>query len=91
MLVRGIGIRDISETENISIGKVLSVPVKSGHKIRPEQKHYDRLKVDEFWTYTGKKKNKVWLIYAYHRTTGETVSYVWGKHNLKTAPDLKKK
>jgi hypothetical protein len=41
-------IRDISEIENIGIRKVLSVLVKSVHKIRPEQKHYDRLEVDEF-------------------------------------------
>jgi hypothetical protein len=34
------------------------------------------LEVDEFWTYVGNKKNKVWLIYAYHRATGEIVSYV---------------
>ena len=53
MLVRSVGIRDIAEIENISINKVLSVLVKSNHKIKPKRNHYDKLKVDEFWTYVG--------------------------------------
>ena len=84
MLVRGIGIRDISEIEKISIKKVLSVLVTSNHTLKPRQGHYDSLGVDEFWTYActlrstrvGKKANKVWLIYAYHRATGEIVAFV---------------
>lgn len=91
MLVRGIGIRDISEIENISIGKVLSVLVKSNKNIIPKHSCYDELEVDEFWTYVGKKKNKKWLVYAYHRSTGEIVAYVWGKRNLKTAKNLRRK
>ena len=91
MLVRGIGIRDIAEIEDISMNKELSVLVRSNHKIRPKQNHYDKLEVDEFWTYVGNKKNKVWLIYAYHRETGEIVAYVWGKRNAKTAKELRTK
>jgi IS1 family transposase/transposase-like protein len=91
MLVRGLGIRDIAEIEKVSINKVLSVLVRFNHKIKPKQAHYDCLEVDEFWTYVGNKKNKVWLIYAYHRSSGEIVSYVWGKRNLKTARELRNK
>jgi IS1 family transposase/transposase-like protein len=91
MLVRGIGIRDIAEIENISINKVLSTLVNSNHMLKPKQSHYDSLEVDEFWTYVGNKKNKVWLIYAYHRPTGEIVAFVWGKRNLKTAKMLTNK
>ena len=57
----------------------------------PWQSFYDELEVDEFWTYVGSKKNKVWLIYAYHRATGEIVAWVWGKRNLATARDLRQK
>jgi len=89
MLVRGIGITDISVIENVSIKKVLSVLVNSNRIITPKQQHYDGLEVDEFWTYVGNKKNKVWLIYAYHRATGEIVGYVWGKRNSKTARELR--
>jgi hypothetical protein len=90
MLVRGIGIRDIAEIENISIKKVLSELIRSRHMIRPKQPYYDCLEVDEFWTYVGKKSNKVWLIYAYHRDSGEIVAFVWGRRDLKTARELKK-
>jgi IS1 family transposase len=91
MLVRGVGIRDISKIEQVSINKVLSVLVRSHHKIKPQKQHYDSLEVDEFWTYVGNKKNKVWLIYAYHRATGEIVGYVWGKRDYKTAKKLRDK
>jgi IS1 family transposase len=91
MLVRGVGIRDIAEIESISIKKVLSLLVNSTHTIKPKQSHYESLEVDEFWTYVGEKKNKVWLIYAYHRATGEIVAFVWGKRNLKTARKLRKR
>ena len=47
--------------------------------------------MDEFWSYVGNKKNKVRLIYAYHRASGEIVAFVWGKRNLKTAKQLRKK
>ena len=91
MLVRGLGIRDVSEIERISVKKVLSVLVNSNHILKPKQSHYDSLEVDEFWTYVGNKKNKLWLIYAYHRVTGEIVAFVWGKRNAKTAKELRKK
>ena len=91
MLVRGVGIRDISEIERINIRKVLSVLVNSNHIIKPKQSHYDSLEVDEFWTYVGSKKNKMWLIYAYHRATGEIVAFVWGNRNKKTARKLREK
>ncbi|GHT22504.1 hypothetical protein FACS189430_04390 [Bacteroidia bacterium] len=91
MLVRSIGIRNISVIEQISIRKVLSVLVNSNRIISPKQQHYDCLEVDEFWTYVGNKKNKVWLIYAYHRSTGEIVSYVWGKRNYNTSKKLRDK
>jgi len=39
MLVRGIGIRDISEIEQVSIKKVLSVLVNSNKIITPKQQH----------------------------------------------------
>jgi IS1 family transposase/transposase-like protein len=91
MLVRGVGIRDIDEIEKISIKKVLSTLVNSNHVLKPKQSHYDSLEVDEFWTYVGNKKNKQWLIYAYHRASGEIVSFVWGKRNLKTTRLLRSK
>jgi len=91
MLVRGVGIKDVSVIERISIKKVLSVLVKSSHIITPRHSHYECLEIDEFWTYVQKKSNRVWLIYAYDRIGGEIVSYVWGKRDLKTAKALREK
>jgi IS1 family transposase len=91
MLVRGIGIRDISTTLGISITKVLKVLKPTKYQIKPKLSHYDCLEIDEFWTYVGKKKNKVWLIYAYHRGSGEIVAYVWGNRDTKTAENLKER
>ncbi|MDK4651378.1 IS1 family transposase, partial [Kingella kingae] len=47
----------------------------------------------EFWTFVGNKSNKVWLVYAYHRGSGEIVAYayVWGKRDLATARALKRR
>jgi IS1 family transposase len=39
----------------------------------------------------GEKKNKVWLIYAHDRESGETVSFILCKRDLKTARKLLKK
>jgi IS1 family transposase len=91
MLVRGIGIGDISAVLKISITKVLKVLKSAKYRINPEKAHYDCLEIDEFWTYVGKKKNKVWLIYAYHRESGEIVAYVWGNRDLKRAKKLRKR
>jgi IS1 family transposase len=60
-------------------------------EIKPAFSHYDCLEIDEFWTYVGKKQNKVWLIYAYHRESGEIVAYVWGKRDIKTAQKLRER
>ena len=90
MLVRGVGIRDISKIEEVSIGKVLTVLAKSSYSITPKKKHYDHIEVDEFWTYVQKKENKQWLIYAYDRETREIITYVWGKRDLRTAKKLRK-
>ena len=85
MTVRGCGIRDISIIASVSIGKVLSTIGSSIYKTAPKQRYYERLEVDEFWTYVYRKKRKVWLIYAYDRATNEIVAYVWVKRDLRTA------
>lgn len=91
MLVRGCSIADIVVIEQVSKEKVLSVLLSSKHQIKPKRKHYNRLEIDEFWTFVGNKSNKQWLIYAYDRESGEIVAYVWGKRDLATAKKLREK
>jgi hypothetical protein len=50
--------------------------VNSHYVITPCESYYERLEVDEFWTYVGNKDKKYWLTYAYEREGGEIVSYV---------------
>jgi transposase-like protein len=85
MPVRGNGVRDIGAVLRVSVKKVLKTLCSSRYEIKPKRKRYDRLEIDEFWTYVREKKHKVWLVYAYHRETGEIVAYVRGKRDLKTA------
>jgi len=91
MLVRGCGVRDVAALLGISAWKVLKTLAASKYALKPKRKRYDCLEVDEFWTYVGRKKNRKWLIYAYHRETGEIVAYVWGKRDLKTARRLRRR
>jgi transposase-like protein len=58
MLVRGMGIRDISAVLKLSAGKVLKVLESCSYAIKPKQTYYDRLEIDEFWTYVRKKENE---------------------------------
>ena len=91
MTAQRCGIRDICAITGYSRDKVQAALKRSPHQIIPKQKHYDILQVDEFHTFVGHKQNKVWLIYAYHKKTGEIVAYVWGKRNLQTALALKQR
>jgi IS1 family transposase len=40
------------------------------------------MEIDEFWTYVEEKKNKIWLIYAYHRESGGIVGVCMEKAGL---------
>jgi transposase-like protein len=51
MLVRGMGIRDVSAVLKLSAGKVLKVLESCSCTIKPKRAYYDRLEIDEFWTY----------------------------------------
>ena len=91
MLARGNGVRDVAAILRVSVRKVLKTLVSGKYTLEPRLKHYDRLEIDEFWTFVRSKKNRKWLVYACHRETGEIVAYAWGKRNLKTARRLKKR
>ena len=70
---------------------MLSFLSKSKHVITPKQSYYLCLEEDELWTYIAYKSNKIGLIYAYDRVSGEIVCFIWGKRDLQTAMKLKKK
>ena len=65
MFVRGFGLRAISIILGLSLGKVLKTLERQQVALRLKRSFYDKLEVDEFQTYVGKKSHKQWLIYAY--------------------------
>lgn len=85
------GIRDICNITGYSRGKVQAALKRSTHQTSPQRTHYQTLQVDEFWTFVGKKRNKVWLIYAYDQAGGEIIAHVWGKRDLATVMQLKQR
>ena len=91
MTARCCGIRDICSITGYSRGKVQAALKRSTHQISPERTYYQTLQVDEFWTFVGQKRNKVWLIYAYDQASGEIVAHVWGKRDLATVMQLKQR
>ena len=86
MLVRGCG--DIADIEDCSTAKVLGVFMFFAGLLKPKRQPYDRLEVDEFWTYVGKKASKRWLLYAYDPRDSEVVAWVWGKRDMRTVKSL---
>ncbi|KAA6323702.1 hypothetical protein EZS27_026884 [termite gut metagenome] len=73
MLARGTGICDSSEIQEVSVPKVLSVLANSHYILTACKSYYERLKVDECWTYVGNKSKKYGLIYASERQSGELI------------------
>jgi len=91
MTARCCGIRDICSITGYSRGKIQAALKRSPHQTSPQRTHYQTLQVDEFWTFVGKKRNKVWLIYACNQVGGEMVAHVWGKRDLATVMQLKQR
>lgn len=85
MTVRGCGARDIALIASVIIRKALSIICLSIYEIAYKKSYYERLKAGEFWAYVYRKKRKVWLIYAYARTTNESVAYVWSKRDFRNS------
>ncbi len=90
MLLRGNGVRDCVEVLGISKTTVLRFILSRGLnlEIKPKQKHYERVQIDELWSYVGNKEKKGWLLYAYCAGNGEILAFAMGKRNVKTLESL---
>jgi hypothetical protein len=67
--------RDISAVLKVSIAAVLQVFKSTKYKIKPKQNQNSSISRRSYWIYVDKKQNKVRLIYAYHRDTGEIAAW----------------
>ena len=72
----GNSVRAICAVTAYSRDKVQAALKCSRHQIIPKQKYYNTLQVDGFHTFVGNRKNKVWLICAYHAKTSEIVALI---------------
>jgi hypothetical protein len=90
-LVRGTGIRDIRAIFLVSFAVIYKILNGLKYSYVPKKKYYHILEIDEFWTYVAKKTNKIWLIYAYDRETGEIVAHVWGEKGSQDGEKAAKK
>ena len=90
MLVRGSGVRDCAEVLGISKDAVLRCILRNGLEveIKPLQKRYAKVQIDELWSYVGKKAKKVWLLYAYCAESGEILAFAMGKRSTKSIQHL---
>lgn len=61
MMMRGSGIRDCSKVLGISTGAVLSCITRNAKdiEIAPSKKEYNKVQIDEQWSYVGNKKKSV--------------------------------
>jgi IS1 family transposase/transposase-like protein len=93
MLVHGNGITDIASILGISKGCVIRTLLKIGKQIalRPSKRHYYKVQIDELHSFVGKKKKKVWIIYAYCAETDEIIAVTAGKRSKKQVKDLFKR
>ena len=89
MLIRGSGISDIAYVLSISQTCVLQLlEAQAGIELKPRQSSYDRVQVDELYSFVGSKKKKVWILYAYCADTKEILALIMGKRSKKTVKDL---
>ena len=92
MLVRGSGIRDIAYVLSISQTCVLGILTsQAGVDLKPKHTSYDRVEVDELYSFVGSKKKKVWILYAYCAARKEILALTMGKRSRKTVKDLFKR
>jgi IS1 family transposase/transposase-like protein len=92
MLIRGSGIRDISDVLRISTGCVLRVLLSYLNvELKPKYRFYHQVQVDELYSFVQSKKKKVWILYAYCAQTNEILALTMGKRSKKTVKDLYKR
>lgn len=91
LLVRNSGIRDIEAVLGIHRQTILKWLNQAAdeRQVKPKQKQYKELQIDEFWTFVKeRKRRKRWLLYAYAPETEEIVAWSWGQRSTKTVQNL---
>jgi insertion element IS1 protein InsB len=81
----GLGIRSTARVLKIStttlLKRIIIIAESINKPIIPKGKEYE---VDEMYTYIGKKKNAIWLVYALEKESKRVMSFTIGKRTNKT-------
>lgn len=93
MLLRGNGIGDICSVLSVSAKAVLRLLVSWGRRVqvKPRQKRYFKVQIDEMWSFVGSKQRKVWILYAYCTESKEILAVTMGRRNQARIRDLLKR
>lgn len=85
LLMRGNGIRDCSVILKVSFRYILNFILKQADSamIKPKQKHYQRVIIDEMYSFVQNKGKKCWIFYVYAPETKEILAYTMGKRTKK--------
>lgn len=89
-LVNSNGIRDIISTLHVSayvIYKCIEKYVLQCH-IKPRQEYYERVIIDEMYSFVGSKQKKVWIFYVFAPDTNEILAVTMGKRSTKQLRSL---
>jgi len=89
MLLHNTGIRDIEAITGIRRTTIIALLVGCGSiRLKPRQRSYRSVQIDEVWSYVGAKKRKRWLLYAYAPETDEVLAFVCGRRSRATVKKL---
>ncbi|QNF34399.1 IS1 family transposase [Adhaeribacter swui] len=73
---------------------MLRILLRQGNaiQIKPAQKHYSTVQIDEVWSFVGqRKKGKYWLFYAYSAEYDKILTYTCGSRSATTLQTLLRK
>ena len=89
-LLHGSGIRDCNKVFGVSAKTTLRLILTEGQKvvIRPKLKYYQRLQIDELYSFVNQKGKKVWIFYVYAPETKEILAVTMGKRSIKQLRSL---
>lgn len=89
-LLHGSGIRDCYKVFGVSYQTTLNMILSEGKRVNltPQRKHYERVQIDEMYSFVGKKDKKVWIFYAYAPQTKEILAVTMGKRSRKQLQSL---
>ncbi len=90
MLLRSSGVRDGAAVMNRSKETVLRIILTTAvsFEIKVRHQHYQCVQIDEQWSYVGRKKKKVWMLYAFAPEEDKILAFTMGKRNWKTVYNL---